>query len=100
MTHVRVWKFRPTEGRECEFAEAYSGDGVWTSLFGKTAGFLGTSLLRPTEDGGWWLTLDRWASVADFEAFQRDFGEEYRSLDVKLEGVAGDEKFVGAFEEV
>jgi hypothetical protein len=99
MTHVRVWKFRPTERRESEFAEAYSGDGAWACLFGKAAGFLGTSLLRPTEAGGWWLTLDRWASVADFDAFHRDFGEEYRELDVQLEGVAGDEEFVGTFKE-
>jgi hypothetical protein len=99
VTHVRVWKFRPAEGREGEFAEAYAGDGVWALLFGKASGFVGTSLLRPTERGGWWLTFDRWVSVADFQAFQRDFGEEYRALDAELEGVAGDEEFVGTFEE-
>jgi heme-degrading monooxygenase HmoA len=99
MTHVRVWKFRPPEGREDAFAEAYAGDGVWASLFGRASGFVGTSLMRPTEQGGWWLTLDRWASEGEFQAFQRDFGEEYRALDAELEGIAGDEEFVGTFEE-
>ena len=99
MTHVRVWKFRPAEGREDEFAEAYAGDGVWARLFAKGSGFVGTSLMRPTERGGWWLTLDRWRSEADFDDFQRDFGEEYRALDTELEGVAGEEHFVGTFEE-
>jgi heme-degrading monooxygenase HmoA len=99
MTHARVWKFRPIEGREAQFAEAYSSDGVWSSLFGKANGFRDTALLRPSEPGGWWLTIDRWASEADFQAFQRDFGEEYRALDIELEGVAGEEDFVGAFEE-
>ena len=99
MTHVRVWKFRPPEGREQEFADAYSGTGRWAALFGKAPGFRGTSLLRPTEPGGWWLTLDRWASAGDFEAFGHDFGDEYRALDTELEGVAGEEEFVGAFEE-
>ena len=99
MTHFRVWKFKPAEGREGEFAKAYAGDGDWAPLFGKAPGFVGTLLLRPTETGGWWLTLDRWASEADFHAFQRDFGEEYCALDAELEGVAGDEEFVGAFEE-
>ena len=99
MTHVRVWKFRPAEGREDEFAEAYAGDGVWAPLFRRAPGFLDTALLRPTETGGWWLTLDRWKSEADFEVFQRDFGEEYRALDAEMEGVAGDEEFVGTFEE-
>ena len=99
MTHMRVWKFRPAEGREDEFAEAYAGDGAWALLFGKASGFVGTSLMRPAEKGGCWLTLDGWASEADFEAFQRDYGEEYRALDAELEGVAGEEEFVGTFEE-
>ena len=99
MTHVRVWKFRPAAGRQGEFAQAYAPDGVWALLFGKASGFVGTSLMRPKEQGGWWLTLDRWASEGDFHAFQSEFGEEYRSLDTELEGVAGDEEFVGTFEE-
>jgi heme-degrading monooxygenase HmoA len=99
MTHIRVWKFRPPEGGEDAFAKAYAGDGVWARLFGRSTGFLSTSLLRSTETGGWWLTMDRWTTEADFDAFQRDFGEEYRALDTELEGVAGDEEFVGTFEE-
>ena len=99
MTHVRVWKFRPADGREEEFARAYAGDGVWPRLFGKAAGFRGTSLLRPAGAGGWWLSLDRWASEADFHAFQRDFGDEYRALDAELQGIAGEEELVGTFEE-
>ena len=99
MMHVRVWKFRPPEGREQEFADAYSGHGRWAELFDKGEGYRGSTLLRPFEPGGWWLTIDRWDSAADFEAFGHDHGEEYRALDAELEGVAGDERFVGAFEE-
>jgi len=99
MTHVRVWKFRPPHGREKEFAAAYGADGVWPALFGKAQGFFGTDLYRPDDSGGWWLTIDRWNSRADFEAFVQQFGEEYRALDAELEGVAGEEEFVGAFEE-
>ena len=99
MTHVRVWKFRPPSGREGEFALAYGADGVWAALFGKAKNYLGTTLYRPDHNGGWWLTVDRWSSAADFETFGHDFGEEYRTLDVELEGVAGEEEFVGGFEE-
>ena len=98
MTHVRVWRFRPPPGGEQAFAEAYSGGGRWSQLFAKARGYRGTALMRPVETGGWWLTIDRWDSAEDFEAFQRDFGEEYRTLDLELEGVAGEEEFVGAFE--
>ena len=99
MTHVRVWRFRPPAGGEQAFAEAYSGAGAWGQLFGKARGYRGTTLMRPVEAGGWWLTIDRWESAGDFEAFQDNLGDEYRALDAELEGVAGEEEFVGAFEE-
>ena len=99
MTHVRVWKFRPPEGREKEFALAYGAGGLWATLFAKAPAYLGTSLYRPDQPRGWWLTIDRWGSASDFEVFGHDFGEEYRALDVELEGIAGEEEFVGAYEE-
>ena len=99
MTHARVWKFRPPSGREAEFEQAYSGEGNWARLFEQAPGYRGTLLLRPSEEGGWWLTIDRWESVADFDAFQKSLGGEYRALDAELEGAAGEEVFVGAFEE-
>ncbi len=55
--------------------------------------------MRPASEEGWWLTIDRWASAEAFEAFQQDFGNAYRALDAELEGLAGEEVFVGAFEE-
>ena len=99
MTHLRIWKFRPPEGREKAFASAYGPNGAWAALFAKAEGYRGTDLLHPLESGGWWMTIDRWHSLEDFETFGRNFGEEYRALDVELEGVAGQEEFVGAFEE-
>ncbi|MCL6728742.1 antibiotic biosynthesis monooxygenase family protein [Sphingomonas hankyongi] len=99
MTHVRVWKFRPPDGREDEFAAAYGAESVWAALFRRADGYYGTRLLRPEGEGGWWMTLDHWRSEADFDAFQRQFGDEYRKLDRELEGLSGDEEFVGTFEE-
>jgi len=99
MTHLRIWKFRPSEGRVDEFAVAYSGAGVWAELFSKAKGYRGSALLKPDQAGGWWLTIDRWNCLADFEAFGQAHGEEYRALDAELEGLAGEEEFVGAFEE-
>jgi heme-degrading monooxygenase HmoA len=99
MAHHRIWKFRPPAAREREFAVAYGDRGRWVELFANANGYRGTALLRPLEAGGWWMTIDRWDSQADFEAFQRDFGAEYRALDGELEGLAGDEEFVGAFED-
>ena len=99
MTHVRIWKFSPREGREQEFAAAYGPDGAWSKLFSLAAGYCGTTLLGPAETGGSWLTVDRWKSLAHFEEFLRDFRELYFKMDAEFEGIAGDEEFVGAFEE-
>ncbi|NUT00906.1 MAG: hypothetical protein HOP96_08040 [Sphingomonas sp.] len=99
MTHARVWKFRPPPGREDEFEQAYSGTGHWARLFEQAPGYRGTTLLRPCRAGDWWLTIDRWDSEAAFDRFQDEFGIQYRGLDEELEGVAGEEEFVGAFEE-
>jgi len=99
MTHLRVWKFRPPKGCEQQFHEAYTSGGRWSELFKRAKGYRGTALLKPFGPDGWWLTIDRWGSAADFEAFGHDFGEEYRALDVELEGIAGEEEFVGAYEE-
>ena len=99
MTHLRIWKFRPPPEREAEFALAYGADGVWAVLFAKAPGYLGTTLHRPGEPGGWWLTIDRWNSAADFDTFTAAYGDDYRALDAELEGVAGQEQFVGAFDD-
>lgn len=99
MTHVRAWKFLPPAGGAEAFARAYREDGRWAELFRRAEGYIGTQLFRPDRDGGWWLTLDRWESASAFAAFSRDFAAEYRALDAELEGIAGEEHFVGAFEE-
>ena len=99
MVNTRIWKFLPSKEREQEFAREYSPGGRWAELFGRANGYRGTTLLRPIDAAGSWITLDRWDSERDFEAFSRDFGDDYRSLDRELEGVAGEEDFIGAFEE-
>ena len=100
MAHLRIWKFRPPATAKTNSRRLYSSDGAWARLFGTAEGFLGTELLRPAEPGGWWMTIDRWQSEAAFSAFQAQQGAEYRRLDEELEGCAGEEVFVGAFEDM
>jgi heme-degrading monooxygenase HmoA len=99
LTHLRIWKFRPPDGREQEFEAAYCGGGQWARLFRHAPGFQGTTLLKPEERGGWWMTIDRWDSPRDFQSFIEVFEQQYRALDAELEGVAGEGQFVGAFED-
>lgn len=98
MTYYRIWRFRPPAGSEQAFAKAYAPQGPWAKLFETHPGFQSTELLRPALGEGWWLTIDRWNSRAAFDDFQQNEGDAYRALDAALEGIAGEELFVGDFE--
>ena len=96
--YVILWRFRPLVGRESEFEAAYGPSGEWASLFRKGDGYLGTELLRHSDDPREYLTVDRWASRAAYETFLNDFDSEYRQLDRRLEGLTEEETLLGTFE--
>ena len=96
MTHLRLWTFKVPASTEERFVAAYRSDGDWARLFASAPGFIRTELWRSKD--GLYMTADYWRSLADFEWFQSNLGDHYRRLDIELEGVAGIESFVGAFE--
>jgi heme-degrading monooxygenase HmoA len=85
-------------GRESEFERAYGPSGEWTRLFQRGEGYLGTEQLQRSEDPREYLTLDRWASRAAYEAFRARFSSEYRRLDHRLEELTEEETPLGTFE--
>ena len=96
MTHLRLWQFEVAPEHEERFVAAYRSDGDWAKLFGTAPGFIRTDLWRNGD--GIYVTADYWESITAFEAFQASLGEEYRRLDARLEGIAGTETFLGAFD--
>lgn len=96
MKHLRLWKFEVPPDAEDRFLAAYRSDGDWAKLFAMAPGFIRTELWR--DGDGIYLTADHWESVTAFEAFQAVLGADYRRLDAELEGIAGIETFVGAFD--
>jgi len=98
--YVILWLFRPVVGQESEFERAYGPSGEWAQLFLRAAGYLGTELLlRCSDDASReYLTLDRWASRAAYQAFQASRSEEYRQLDRRSEELTEEETFLGTFE--
>jgi heme-degrading monooxygenase HmoA len=96
--YVILWRFRPLVGQEREFENAYGSSGDWASLFSRGNGYLGTQLLRHTDDPREYLTVDRWVSRAAYETFLGHFGDEYRQLDDRLQGLAEKETLLGTFE--
>ena len=96
--HVILWEFRVAPERRAGFEAAYGPEGDWAQLFAQGAGFIGVELLRCTEEPGRYVTVDRWRSRADFDAFKREFGAAYEALNVKLEQLKASEQRIGAFE--
>ncbi len=96
MSHVRLWRFEVSPETEDRFVAAYRSDGDWARLFATEPGFIRTELWR--DGDGIYLTADYWDSVEVFERFQAGHGDAYRRLDAQLEGVAGIETFLGAFD--
>src|SRR5215510_4892280 len=96
--HTILWEFRVPAARRAEFEAAYGARGPWAQLFAQGKGFVSVELLRCGDEAGRYVTVDRWQSRADFEAFKRDFGAEYGALDQQLEGIAEKEIRIGAFD--
>jgi heme-degrading monooxygenase HmoA len=96
--YVVLWRFRPRVGRERDFERAYGPSGEWAPLFRRGEGYLGTQLLRRSDDPGEYLALDRWTSRAAYEAFRARFNSEYRRLDHRLEELTEEEAPLGTFE--
>ena len=96
--YVILWRFRLRMGRQSEFERAYGLSGEWTLLFHRSDGYLGSELLRYSDDSRVYLTLDRWASRAAYQAFRARFSSEYQRLDRRFEELTEEEAPLGAFE--
>ena len=92
--HVIEWEFRPRRGREAEFLAAYAADGTWARLFARGAGFLGTALIAVESKPGWYRTIDRWRSGAEYEAFRSTYAADYAALDAACEALTLEERAV------
>jgi heme-degrading monooxygenase HmoA len=98
--HVLVWRFTVAPAQRVEFERRYGPGGDWARLFARSAGYLGTLLLRDGDDPHAFLTVDRWRSADDWRAFKHDFAAEYVALDAACEALTRDEERLGAFDEL
>jgi heme-degrading monooxygenase HmoA len=104
--YVIVWEFVVRPEKMDAFVAAYKFDGAWAHLFAQADGYIGTELLLATErdqgaterdQGTTYITIDRWKAAEDFTRFQEQFGDEYKALDTKLEGLTVSERKLGTF---
>jgi len=94
---VYVWEFRVLEERLPEFLAAYGPEGEWARLFRRDPAWLGTELLRDESDPTRFLTVDRWRSRADRDAFRQRHAAEFEELDRRCEVLTSFEVPIGEF---
>ena len=92
-----VWQFEIAEDKIAAFEAAYGSDGSWAQLFRTSPRYLGTELLRDAYVPGCYLTIDRWASEADFRAFRKEHDKDYEALDRSCDALTARETRIGAY---
>jgi len=93
-----IWEFRANQTRIAEFESAYGPGGRWAQLFRKAPGYLRTELLKDPVEANRYLTIDYWVDREAYERFSRNFGAEYKELDMACEAFTESEKHIGEFE--
>jgi quinol monooxygenase YgiN len=97
---VIIWEFRVSPARVAEFKEIYGENGPWVKLFQKGSGYLGTELLHDPSDVHHFLTIDRWISATDYEAFLSYWNSEYEKLDARYKDLTESETLLGKWENI
>ncbi len=97
---VVVWMFEAKAGAEEDFVRAYGPDGDWAQLFRRSGGesFLDSELARDIEIARRFVTIDRWASRAAFDAFKASAKADYDALDARCRQLTRSERLIGHFE--
>jgi heme-degrading monooxygenase HmoA len=96
--HVIVWSYRVVGGREAEFQALYAADGDWSRLFGRSPAYLGTQLLRDVAEASRFVTIDRWRTREDYQAFLESERPDYATLDARGDALTLEETRIGAFD--
>ena len=98
--YIILWEYYVKPGRQLEFERIYSPNGAWVGLFKTSAGYAGTEFLRDTKHPQRYLTIDRWQTKADYEAFLSQHEAEYKLLDAQCEGLTESESLIGMWETI
>ena len=95
--HTYIWEFKVHPEHVEVFRQYYGECGAWTQLFRRARGYLGTQLLRDEKDPLRFVTIDRWSTGEDYEAFRASYASEYAALDRLCEGLTTEETLIGHF---
>ena len=94
--HAVVWTYRIAPGAAVAFEALYGAEGDWARLFRRAPGYLGTELYRDAADPARYLTIDRWRTRADYEAFLQSAYADYAALDARGDALTLEEARLAA----
>ena len=92
-----LWQFDISEEKLTAFEDAYGAHGSWSTLFARSADYLGTELLKDAYVPGRYITIDRWHSEEAFRAFRAQHDPDYEALDRACDSLTASESRIGAF---
>lgn len=93
-----IWEFEVDPDVQDDFVRVYGPAGAWAALFRTAPGFRETILLRDVARPDRLVTLDRWDSRGDWEAFRQAQHDAYTDLDLATSGLARAERHLGTLE--
>ncbi|HET9638692.1 MAG TPA: antibiotic biosynthesis monooxygenase [Allosphingosinicella sp.] len=91
-----LWTYEVRPEAAAAFESAYGPNGEWAALFRRSPSYLGTELL--SAPGTVYLTIDRWRSSADFDAFMAAHRADYDALDRATESWTTKELKLGVWD--
>lgn len=94
---VVLWEYEVQPGAEVAFEALYGPDGAWVGLFHDYPGYVDTQLLKG-EQPRHYLTIDRWASVADYDAFLDAAHARYAEINARGDTLTLAERRLGRYE--
>jgi heme-degrading monooxygenase HmoA len=95
-----IWEYLVKIEYLSEYEKFYASDGKWDELFKKGTGYLSTELLRDSKQPRRYITIDRWVSSEEYEAFLIEWQEEYQTLDVQCGEFTEYESLLGKWDSV
>lgn len=97
MTEI-FYRYRVHASQVRAFEHAYGPSGPWAKLFAEHPGYRRTRLFRHKTDPGIYVTIDEWASKADWDDFRRLHSQAYAELDRTLALLKMEEHLLGFYE--
>ena len=95
---IYFWEFIVPEESRRDFERIYGPAGEWARLFERSPAYLGTELCRDAANSGRYITVDRWKSQGDFDAFKDRWRSEFEALDQGCTALTSAERLIAETE--